>query len=61
MVSIIFSWNCNSHNQNSQFNKFEKNLLSTSVNDERPYIVISLYTNFTTDVSPKKLGKNDRF
>ena len=31
----IFSRNCNSHNQNSQFKKFEKNLSSTSVDDER--------------------------
>ena len=36
MVSIIFSRNCNSHNQNSQCNKFEKNLSSTSIDDERP-------------------------
>ena len=36
VVGIIFSQNCSSHNQNSQFKKFEKNVLSTSVNDERP-------------------------
>ena len=36
VVSIFFSWNCNSHNQNSQFKKLEKNLLSTSVDDECP-------------------------
>ena len=38
IASIIFSRNCNSHNQNSQFNKSEKNLSSTSVNvnSERP-------------------------
>ena len=37
IVSILFSRNCNSHSQNSQFNKFEKNLSSSSVDDERPY------------------------
>ena len=36
VVSIIFSRNCNNHNQNSQFKKFEKNLSSTSVDDEHP-------------------------
>ena len=36
MVSIIFLRNCNSHNQNSQCDKFEKNLSSTSVDHERP-------------------------
>ena len=34
MVSIIFSRNCNSHNQNGKFNKAEKNLSSTSVDEE---------------------------
>ena len=34
VVSIIFSPNFNNHNQNSQFKKFEKNPLSTSVDDE---------------------------
>ena len=36
MVSVIFSRNYNSHNQNSQCSKFEKTLSSTSVDDERP-------------------------
>ena len=36
VVSIIFSRNCNGHNQNSKFKKFEKNLWSTSVDVERP-------------------------
>ena len=36
VISITFSQNCNNHNQNSQFKKFEKNLSSTSVDDERP-------------------------
>ena len=34
MVSIIFSRNCDSHNQNSHFNKFKKNLSSISYDDE---------------------------
>ena len=39
VVSIaffFFSRNCNNHNQNSQFKKFEKNLSLTSVDDEHP-------------------------
>ena len=32
----LFACNCNSHNQNSQFRKYEKNLSSTSVDNERP-------------------------
>ena len=36
MVGIFFSRSCNSRNQNSQCNKFEKNLSSASVDDERP-------------------------
>ena len=36
MVSIFFSRNLDSHNQNSQFKKFEKNLSSAYVDDERP-------------------------
>ena len=35
-VSIIFSRNWDSHNQNSQLKKFEKNLSSASVDDEHP-------------------------
>ena len=35
-VSIFFSRNCDSHNQTSQLRKFEKNLSSASVYDERP-------------------------
>ena len=33
---IPFSRNGDSQNQNSQFKKFEKNLLSASVGDENP-------------------------
>ena len=36
VVSINFLRNCNNNNQNSQFKKFEKNLSSTSVDDEHP-------------------------
>ena len=32
----LFSQNCNCNIKNSQFKKFEKNLSSTSVDDERP-------------------------
>ena len=35
-VSIFFSQNWDSHDQNSQLKKFEKNLSSASVDDERP-------------------------
>ena len=35
-VSIFFSRNWDSHNQNSQLKKFEKDLSSASVDDERP-------------------------
>ena len=35
-VTIFFSRNWDSHNQHSQLKKFEKNLSSTSVDDERP-------------------------
>ena len=36
MVSMFFSRNRDSHNQNSQLKKFEKNLSSASVDDECP-------------------------
>ena len=35
-VSIFFSQNWDSHNQNSQLKKSEKNLSSASVDNERP-------------------------
>ena len=34
-VSVFFSQNWDSHNQNSQLKKFEKNLSPASVDDER--------------------------
>ena len=37
-VSIFFSQNWDIHNQNSQFKRFEKNLSSAFVDDERPQI-----------------------
>ena len=35
-VSIFFSPNWDIHNQNSRLKRFEKNLLSAFVDDERP-------------------------